>query len=344
MQYCIRGGGICINKLMHELGLVLGAGLVTWILCSPTAWLLRCGGFWDQPNERSSHDAPTLRGGGVAPLAVIFFTVLFWVYPSRATVGGVWLIGLILLSAINLWDDRRGIAVKWRLLAQLAAAAGVVWALGFGEWSGLTMAVLVFGFVAFMNFINFMDGINGLVAGQVALTALGVALFTGGSDGTVTVISWTITGAMLGFLPFNFPKARIFLGDVGSIGLGFCLGVLGLMTSKEMGAQASTGWLLVLPLYFFMEGTIAVLRRWRAGAQWWTPHREHFYQRLIRSGWSHKRVSGLLWMIQIVVVMFLYWGHDRMPAVWGWLLCGLVWGGVFLYVERVFISTRKTPK
>ena len=160
----------------------------------------------------------------------------------------------------------------------------------------------------------------------------------------VTVISWIITGAMLGFLPFNFPKARIFLGDVGSIGLGFCLGVLGLMTSKEMGVQASTGWLLVLPLYFFMEGTIAVLRRWRAGAQWWTPHREHFYQRLIRSGWSHKRVSGLLWMIQIVVVMFLYWGHDRVPAVWGWLLCGLVWGGVFLYVERVFISTRKSPK
>ena len=145
------------------------------------------------------------RGG---PVGGYFFDGFVLGLSSRATVGGVWLIGLILLSAINLWDDRRGIAVKWRLLAQFAAAAGVVWALGSGEWSGLTMAVLVFGFVAFMNFINFMDGINGLVAGQVALTALGVALFTGGSDGMVTVISWIITGAMLGFLPFNFPKAE----------------------------------------------------------------------------------------------------------------------------------------
>ena len=344
MQYCIRGGGICINKLMHELGLVIGAGLVTWILCSPTAWLLRYAGFWDQPNERSSHDTPTLRGGGVAPLAVIFLTVLFWVYPSRATVGGVWLIGLILLSAINLWDDRRGLAVKWRLLAQFAAAVAVVLAFGGDQWSGLTMAALVFGLMAFMNFMNFMDGINGLVAGHVALMAMGIALVAGEGDGMVTVISWILTGAMLGFLPVNFPKARMFLGDVGSVGLGFSLGVLALMAGGEMEARESVGWLGVLPLYFFMEGTVALLRRWRAGAQWWTPHREHFYQRLVRSGWSHERVSGLLWMIQIAVVIFLYWGHDRVDAVWGWLLCGLVWGGVFLYVERVFISRRKTPK
>ena len=111
-----------------------------------------------------------------------------------------------------------------------------------------------------------------------------------------------------------------------------------------MQPQASAGWLGVLPMYFFMEGTIALLRRWRAGAQWWTPHREHFYQRLVRTGWSHARVSLLLWMIQIAVVMFLYWGHDRVPAVWGWLLCGLVWSGVFLYVERVFNSSRESPK
>ena len=189
---------------MHELGIALGAGLLTWILCAPTTWLLRYGGFWDHPNARSSHDTPTLRGGGLAPLTVVFLAVWFWVYPGRPAFGAVWLAGLILLVAINLWDDRRGSAVNWRLLAQFAAAAGVVGALGSGQWSGLTMAVLVFGFVAFMNFINFMDGINGLVAGQVALTALGVALFAGESDGMVTVISWIITGAMLGFLPFNF--------------------------------------------------------------------------------------------------------------------------------------------
>ena len=218
---------------MDELGIVIGAGLVTWVLCFPTEWLLRYGGFWDQPNARSSHDTPTLRGGGLAPLAVIFLAVWFWVYPSRPTVGGAWMTGLILLGALNLWDDRRGLAVKWRLLAQFAAAVGVVWALGAGQWSMLTMAVLVFVFVAFMNFVNFMDGINGLVVGQVALMALGVALVGGKGDEMVPAISWMLIGAMLGFLPFNFPKARMFLGDVGSVGLGFSVGVLGLMAGGK---------------------------------------------------------------------------------------------------------------
>ncbi len=344
MQWCIRGGEICINELMHELGIVIGAGLVTWFLCSPTEWLLRYGGFWDQPNARSSHDTPTLRGGGLAPLAVIFLAVWFWVYPSRPTVGGAWLTGLILLGAINLWDDRRGLAVKWRLLAQFVAAVGVVWALGAGQWSVLTIAVLVFVFVAFMNFVNFMDGINGLVVGQVALMALGVALVGGKGDEMVAVISWMLIGAMLGFLPFNFPKARMFLGDVGSVGLGFSVGVLGLMAGGEIETRAAVGWLGVMPLYFFMEGTIAVLRRQRAGAQWWTPHREHLYQRLVRSGWSHERVSGLLWMVQAAIVIYMYWGHDRVDAAWGWFWCGLVWSGVFYYAERNFNSTRKNSE
>ena len=108
------------------------------------------------------------------------------------------------------------------------------------------------------------------------------------------------------------------------------------MTSKEMGAQASTGWLLVLPLYFFMEGTIAVLRRWCWGAVVDSAPRA-FLSTTYSVSWSHKRVSGLLWMIQIVVVMFL-WGHDRVPVVWGWLLCGLVWSGVFLYVNAFSLA------
>ncbi len=319
---------------MIEWGIILGAGWVTWALCFPVKWMLRRWGFWDQSNERSSHQGTVLRGGGLAPLGVIGLAVFGWVCPEQPRVGIAWLAGMFLLGGISLWDDRRGLAVKWRLMAQFAAAVAVVWALGAGEWSGWTMGWLVFGLVAFINFVNFMDGINGLVSGLLILIVAGLSWMM--SDGMLVGVGWVMAGALLGFVPFNFPRAQMFLGDVGSVGIGFAVGVLGLMAGKGMEADANSCWLAVLPMYFFLEGSVAVLRRSWRGEKWWKPHREHFYQRLVRCGWSHARVAYVIWLMQAGVVLWMLKAHDDFSATMGLGLCGLAWGALFLYVERVF--------
>jgi len=160
----------------------------------------------------------------------------------------------------------------------------VAWIIGFFWIAGYT------------NAFNFMDGINGIASLQATITGCGMALLVGTSTGnfasTPVLLSLLIGGAALGFLPHNFPKARMFMGDVSSAPLGFLLAVVALWLAQ------TAGWWLMIPLgllhaNFVLDTAITLFRRILRGERWYDAHREHFYQRLIRSGRSHTFVT--LW-------------------------------------------------
>ena len=320
----------------------LAAAALGWVLCHPVSALLRRWKCWDRPNYRSSHTEPTLRGGGLAAVLLVTGAVAAWVWPVDRVIAQAWLGGLVLLGFISWRDDRHGVSAAMRFCIQTLVAVGVVLAItGRAAPVGLILFA-VFALVAFMNFVNFMDGINGLVSGQLILMSLGAALIFGvAGDITPLLIALVMAGALAGFLPFNFPRARMFLGDVGSVPLGFSFGVLLLWMAATAADPALYKTLAVLPFYFFLEGSITVIRRLKRGENLSHAHREHFYQRLVRGGWSHARTTGWVWALQIAVIALACW---QWRAGWRveflWLVAGLVWGGFFAYAETVFRRTQ----
>jgi len=316
----------------------VSAAVLGWVLCHPVSALLRRWKCWDRPNYRSSHTESTLRGGGLAAVILVACGVAVWVWPMDSQLGAMWLGGLALLGFISWRDDRHGVPVSVRLLIQTLVAVGVVLAI-LGKDAPIGLIIFaVLALVAFMNFVNFMDGINGLVTGQLILLPLGAAIFfVGVGDAAPLLIAMVMAGALAGFLPFNFPKARMFLGDVGSVPLGFSFGVLLMWMAVASDDSALYKSLAVLPFYFFLEGSITVIRRLLRGDKLAHAHREHFYQRLIRAGWSHSRTSVWIWVLQLAVIALACWQWQSGWRVeWLWLTAGLVWGGFFAYAETVF--------
>ena len=327
---------------MTWVAFFLGAAALGWVLCHPVSALLRRWKCWDRPNYRSSHTEPTLRGGGVAAVLLVAGAVAAWVWPMDRLLAQAWLGGLALLGFVSWRDDRHGVPVVVRICIQTLVAVGVVLAIT-GRAAPVELILFsVFALVAFMNFVNFMDGINGLVPGQLVLLPLGAALLFGVcGDVTPLLIALVLAGAMAGFLPFNFPRARMFLGDVGSVPLGFSCGVLLMWMAVTATDSALYKTLAVLPFYFFLEGSLTVIRRLLRGEKLSHAHREHFYQRLVRVGWSHARTTGWVWLLQIVVIALAFW-QIRMGwrVEFLWLAAGLVWGGFFAYAETIFRRSR----
>lgn len=275
-----------LNRLLFGAISVVVAGTTCSLLL---VWLLGRAGRLplDYPNERSLHDRPIPRIGGlgVVPGLIVGWV---WVADRGAEVGLAVALAacLFLLSAI---DDRRGLPVGIRfgghLLASLALAVGVAGGLG---W----VAALVIGLaIAWMtNLYNFMDGANGLAGGMTAFGfgAYGLAAATAGAD-ALTALSLAAAGAAIGFLRFNFDPVRLFLGDAGSIPLGFLAGALGLIGVVD----GVWPWWYPLLVFspFIVDASATLLRRALRGERVWQAHRDHYYQRLIRMGWGHRRLA-----------------------------------------------------
>ena len=321
---------------MTWVAFFLGAAALGWVLCHPVSALLRRLKCWDRPNYRSSHTEPTLRGGGLAAVLLVAGAVAAWVWPVDRLLAQAWLGGLALLGFVSWRDDRHGVPVAVRICIQTLVAVGVVLAItGRAAPVGLIL-FSVFALVAFMNFVNFMDGINGLVTGQLVLLPLGAALLFGvGGDVTPLLIALVLAGAMAGFIPFNFPQPRIFLGDVGSVPLGFSCGVLLMWMAVTATDSALYKTLAVLPFYFYLEGSLTVIRRLCRGEKLSHAHREHFYQRLVRAGWSHARTTSRVWVLQLVVIVLACW---QIRVGWRveflWLTAGWCGAGFLLTLKR----------
>jgi UDP-N-acetylmuramyl pentapeptide phosphotransferase/UDP-N-acetylglucosamine-1-phosphate transferase len=199
------------------------------------------------------------------------------------------------LFVVSYIDDRRGLPISVRLPIHTLAAAA--W-LAFGPIAlPLGVAALaVFAIVWITNLFNFMDGADGL-AGGMAVFAFSVYGAVAAASGVMPLALWSIAfaGASAGFLLLNFPPARVFLGDAGSVTLGFFAGVFGIW------GWAIDAWPVWFPFLvsapFFLDATFTLLRRMLRGGAFWRAHREHYYQRLIRSGWSHRRTAACEYIV-----------------------------------------------
>lgn len=248
----------------------------------------------DQPGARRSHAVPTPRGGGVGIVVALACGLagLWFMAPEER---GLWLgfgFGLLAVAGIGWLDDHRPLPILPRLavhaLAGLGLAAGLSgWPETPEDWAG-TLATAV-GVMALVNIWNFMDGIDGLAASQAGLVAVALMAIGGAGIDARMVLALFLLAAAAAFLPFNFPRARIFLGDVGSGALGFAVAAL-LLVSIARGAM---DWFYapVLVSAFLIDAGLTLAKRILQGKRWWRPHREHLYQWAVRCGFGHPPVT-----------------------------------------------------
>jgi UDP-N-acetylmuramyl pentapeptide phosphotransferase/UDP-N-acetylglucosamine-1-phosphate transferase len=280
------------------------AAVLTLGLTPAVIHLLEHHNVLDIPNERSSHRRDTVRGAGIgfsAGWTLVASALVLWMPVPRG--GSATLLGLcIALTALGFADDVRTVAPGIRLSTQialcgLAVVAGVstpeMHGPGGASWQlGLLAGPLCTIFlVASVNVFNFMDGIDGLTATQTAVSALVLA------GGAATLHVWpvallavAVAGAMVGFLPFNWSPARCFMGDAGSYFCGAVIGGL-LLLGERNGIPVLFTGLALLP--FLLDVGLTLLTRVARREAVWRPHRQHFYQRLVRNGWAHDRITLL---------------------------------------------------
>ena len=278
--------------------------LASWAGTGLAHRLLRRHAILDHPNPRSSHVLPTPRGGGIGVMLVLLpiWGILFTVFPSDPSeFPGRWvLLGAAgFLAAISWVDDLRGLSPVTRLLCQAIAVTATLLSLpGDAEtFQGILPPLLdriATGllWVWFLNLFNFMDGIDGIAGVETASLGFGVALIAllGGLQPDFCYLGITIAAVALGFLAWNWPPAKIFLGDVGSIPLGFLLGWL-LLSLATAGHWATA---LILPLYYLADSTLTLIRRLLSGKRIWEAHASHFYQLASRRNLGHAGVVRII--------------------------------------------------
>ena len=271
----------------------------------------------DVPNARSSHSSPTPRGGGVAIVVAFLGAAVALTITDHlndkflvAFLGGGGAIALV-----GFLDDRRTLPARVRFTVHLAAAGFVVSLLGgipefdlenwglHGVWTGATVAVLLLVWTT--NLFNFMDGIDAIAGSEAAFIAGAGAWINWhhGGDAGLTFAMLSLTAASFGFLRWNWPPARIFMGDVGSGFLGFSLAALGLAASMT-GEIPIEVW-AILGGVFLVDSTVTLIRRIARGDRWFEAHRTHAYQHLARRFKAHLPVTA--WVIVIDLVWLLPW-------------------------------------
>jgi UDP-N-acetylmuramyl pentapeptide phosphotransferase/UDP-N-acetylglucosamine-1-phosphate transferase len=284
---------------------------------------LKTGVPMDTPNHRSLHHRPIPRIGGLGMISGLIAGSV-----ASQAVDPLLLGSVLILAFMSFFDDSRGLPVVVRFGAHLLVAC--LWVvLGNGDdgWVVMLLAMLTIGWM--INLYNFMDGSDGLAGGMALMGfgAYGIAAWWSGQS-ELLLVSLAISGAAAGFLAFNFHPARVFLGDAGSIPLGFLAAALGL------AGWRSGAWPLWFPVLVFspfvVDATTTLLRRALRGERVWQAHREHYYQRMVRMGWGHRRTAlveyGLMLSVGISGLAVL-----RLPAAIQLALL-VFWVAVYLLV------------
>ncbi len=271
------------------------AAALAAVLCVAAIAYGRRRGLLDQPGPRRSHAVPTPRGGGVG---VVLSLLLFGLAPAAWAGDAVaaWIgVALAAVAAVGWWDDHRPLSVRVRLAVHLAASTLAALAV-LGVPADVAGAGVLVGAVAALawstNLHNFVDGIDGLLGLQaLAGFAILAALAAAGGDEPLARCCMVACAACAGFLPFNLPQARIFLGDVGSGAIGLALGAFSLLGWRR--GVIDPGAALIVLSACGVDATATLLWRIARGRRWWRPHREHLYQWLVRCGWTHAATAGL---------------------------------------------------
>jgi UDP-N-acetylmuramyl pentapeptide phosphotransferase/UDP-N-acetylglucosamine-1-phosphate transferase len=251
-----------------------------------SAVLVRMIGAWavlDQPNERSSHDVPTPRGGGIAIVVITLAGSAFWMTPRFA----VFAVAALVVALVSWIDDLRHLPATLRLGVQIAAALPVAILFTPIAWAPLAVVWIV----GLTNAYNFMDGIDGIAGGQAVVAGLAWALFgITMQQPLIAMVGLLIAGSSAGFLTHNWQPARIFMGDVGSAFLGFTFASLAVMAWPNLRLVAA-GVLVVWP--FVLDASFTLARRALRGERVMEAHRSHIYQRMNLRGLSHASVASI---------------------------------------------------
>ncbi|WP_448632324.1 MULTISPECIES: MraY family glycosyltransferase [Pseudomonas fluorescens group] len=295
--------------------IAIASFLLTWVLRRYA--LARS--LIDVPNARSSHTAPTPRGGGVAivlcffaAVAASFFLGILPLNPVAALLGAG-----SLVAVLGFLDDHGHIAARWRLLGHFIAAFwALYWVGGLAPLSmfGMNVELGVFGYVVaalflvwMLNLYNFMDGIDGIASVEAITVCLSAALL-GGLQGAGNFVGpLLLASAVLGFLCWNYPPARIFMGDAGSGFLGITLGIFALQ-SAWISSDLFFAWLILLGV-FIVDATVTLIRRLLRGEKLYEAHRSHAYQFASRHYKQHLPVTltvgalNLLWLLPMAFLV-----------------------------------------
>ncbi|MCG8545022.1 MAG: glycosyltransferase family 4 protein [Alphaproteobacteria bacterium] len=273
---------------------------------------LRRRAILDEPNERSSHAAPTPRGAGLAVVPIILVAWLAaWLIDENIAAGQTTpliLIGAGVLAVVSWIDDLRHLPEWIRLAVQIAVVVVAVAQFGSDAlvfqgllpgWLDSLAAALAW--IWFINLFNFMDGIDGMTGVESSCLGVGLAVLAllAPAAAPSPWLGLSLAATTLGFLVWNWHPARIFMGDVGSVPLGFLLGWL-LLSAAANGLWAPA---LILPLYYLADATLTLCRRALRGGRFWRPHREHFYQWAVQNGRSHARVVLPVLAANIVLIV-----------------------------------------
>jgi UDP-N-acetylmuramyl pentapeptide phosphotransferase/UDP-N-acetylglucosamine-1-phosphate transferase len=294
-------------------------------------------GLIDRPNERSLHSSPTPRGGGVGfVFAIVVFLVAVAIFGSRRFEStesgsllpiGTYLGTALLIAAISLCDDFKSLGAGLRLLVHFAAAATALAGIGYfryfsipglrtADFGWIGPALTFIWIVGLTNVYNFMDGIDG-IAGMQGLIA-GIAWAIAGTwqgSPVVAMLGLMLAGGCLGFIVHNWAPAKIFMGDVGSAFLGYSFSILPLLSLNEAERAGRTSFSAGIPIFallvvwpFVGDGLFTFARRARRRDAVWRPHKTHLYQRLVRAGWTHARVTSLYaaWCVMSLLAGLLW--------------------------------------
>ena len=277
----------------------------------------------DIPNERSLHVQPVPRIGGIAMVCgVTVATLLLPGWPSWAVIASA-----ALLVAVSLIDDIRGMAVHWRLLAHgVAAVVFVTWGMPqpLPAIGAVTLALLT---IWMTNLYNFMDGSDGLAGGMatIGFSAYGAGAWVAGAEG-FALLNFSVATAALAFLRYNFSPAKVFMGDTGSIPLGFLAASCGALGWQRDIWPVWFPFLVFSP--FLVDASVTLVRRLLRGERVWRAHKEHYYQRLVQAGWGHRRTALMEYILMIgVALSALYGARQPIP---GQLVILAVWAVIFL--------------
>jgi UDP-N-acetylmuramyl pentapeptide phosphotransferase/UDP-N-acetylglucosamine-1-phosphate transferase len=319
--------------------------VLAWLLTGLATWYATRRGLLDHPGDRHSHDRATPRGGG-AGLVAALVVVTAWL--GAPTVPLPWFTclapGVVALAVLGWWDDHRSLSVRLRLTVQLAVTFYLLACASGNGWIGGVVAAAAAGLsIMWMtNLYNFMDGSNGMAALQgIFAGSLLAWLHVIAGDAAAALLCLLLVAACAGFLPWNLGRARVFMGDVGSLALGFALAGLLLygVGSGHFGLPAGA---LVMAL-FLADSTLTLVARVIRGERWYNAHRQHLYQRLIARGWSHGRVAMLYQGVNLMLVLpgigvAVYYPALAWPAVLA--VYGVLAFGWYLLTRKTGVLAR----
>jgi UDP-N-acetylmuramyl pentapeptide phosphotransferase/UDP-N-acetylglucosamine-1-phosphate transferase len=332
-------------KFLLILAVIFSLGILSFIL----TWLIKLYAVRNNmevvPNDRSLHDMPTPKGGGIAiiltwytGISILFFSGIIERDLFLALLSG------ILLAIVSLIDDIRGLRPGIRLIVQFLTAI-----LAFYFLKGLRPLIIpeisfnynyvvypiaIVGMVWFINLFNFMDGVDGFASLEAIIICSVIFVFTW------SLASILLIACITGFLYWNWPKASIFMGDVGSTQLGFILVVFGIYYHNAFEFSILNWIMLTSPFWF--DATITLFRRWRNGEKLSEAHRKHVYQRMVQAGSSHERVNVyLLYINMFINLLIILYRESKILQIPLFVLSLIFFYLIAKYVDRKVPFSKK---